>query len=286
MIEPLKFFKTVTTPSNCIPSFTIVPLSYLLNGGAKWQWCVDPGDTFEQVKDARMNAHSLGHIIVNKFYGIYANTSILAPTASLQQNKTTLAKDLKGTPSHTRLEAVGETGSKATLDEAIEHIGATAVWNRTFKPAEHNHVVLDPKTPTVTKILVSFHPFIEGEETTLFTDHTALEWAQVYEKVSRQLDAWGATFTIYPGLGILHQDNQKIQNRSIVNPLLRSIQIIPWDSPSNNNSIPRREDAIRHDAAQRAESQTSRPTTTPKTTYHAMCREDIIHGRVLDTSSR
>ena len=94
---------------------------------------MDPGDTFEQVKDAHMNAHSLGHIIVTKFYGIYANTLILAPIASLQQNKTTLAKDLKGTPSHTRLEVVGETGSKAMLDEAIKHIGATAVWNRTFK---------------------------------------------------------------------------------------------------------------------------------------------------------
>ena len=285
MIKPLKFFKMVTTPSNCIPSFTIVPLSYLLNGGAKWQWCVDLGDTFEQVKDARMNAHSLGHIIANKFYGIHMNASILAPITSLQRNETTQVKDLKGTPSHTRLEVVEETSSKATLDEATKHIGATAAWNRTFKPAEHNHVVFDP-TPTVTKILVSFRPSIEEEETTLITDHAALEWVRVYEKISRQLDAWGATSTVYPGLGILHQDDRKIRNRSIVNPLLRSIQIIPQDSPSNNNSIPRRQDAVRCDTALRAENKTSRPTTTPNTTYRAMCREDIIHGQVLDTSSR
>ena len=161
------------------------------------------------------------------------------------------------------------------------------LWNwQQYAPWHYTWSLFKPKTPTVMKILVSIQPSIEEEEITLITDHAALEWAWVYEKVSQQLVAWGATFTVYPGLEILHQDNWKIWNHSIINPLLQSIQIPPQDSPSNNDGIPTRQDAIRHDVAQRAENKMSRLTTTSKTTYHARWWEDIICRQAFDASTR
>ena len=52
-----------------------------------------------------------------------------------------------------------------------------AYWSRTFKSAERNYSATEWEALAAKEALVKFQPFIEGEEITLVTDHTALVWA-------------------------------------------------------------------------------------------------------------
>jgi hypothetical protein len=75
---------------------------------------------------------------------------------------------------------------------------------------------------------VRFQPFIEGEQVILVTDHAALQWARVYENANRRLAAWGAVFSAYPGLKIVHRAGRVYSN---VDPLSRLLHTPLHESP-------------------------------------------------------
>ena len=88
------------------------PLFDLLKKGVKWQWRTEQETAYKQAKDALANAPVLGHPIVNQAYRLYTDASDLALGASLQQVQAIQVKDLKGTPSYTRLEVAQEASTE------------------------------------------------------------------------------------------------------------------------------------------------------------------------------
>jgi len=147
--------------------------------------------------------------------------------ACLQQVQPLAVKDLKGTPVYDRLHKAWEAGTSVptlyqafvpdvkekdledqwgeTLDDTIIHVEQViAYWSRSLKTAEHNYSTTEREALGAKEALVKFQPFIEGEKITLIMDHAALQWARVYKNVNRRLAAWGAVFTAYPKLRIVH----------------------------------------------------------------------------------
>jgi hypothetical protein len=89
---------------------------------------------------------------------------------------------------------VEEMGSEdvwgATLDEAVVHMERViAYWSRSLKSTERNYSAMEREALGTKEALVRFQPFIEGEQVILVTDHTALQWARVYENANRRLAA-------------------------------------------------------------------------------------------------
>jgi RNase H-like domain found in reverse transcriptase len=85
----------------------------------------------------------------------------------------------------------------------------------------------------VKEALVCFQPFIEGKKNIVITDHTALQWARTYENANRHLMAWGAVFTAYAGLDIVHRVGIVHSN---VDPLSRLPQILLHQSSVEDKS--------------------------------------------------
>ena len=60
-----------------------------------------------------------------------------------------------------------------------------AYWSRMLKSAKHNYSATKHKALGAKEALVKFQPFIEGEVVILVMDHSALQWARVYENTNR-----------------------------------------------------------------------------------------------------
>jgi hypothetical protein len=115
------------------------------------------------------------------------------------------------------------------LDETIVHVERViAYWSQSLKSAERNYSATEREALGVKEALVRFQPFIEGEQVILMTDHAALQWARVYKNANRRLAAWGAVFTAYPGLRIIHRPGGIHSN---VDPLSRLPLALPHESP-------------------------------------------------------
>ena len=113
----------------------------------------------------------------------------------------------------------------------------TAYWSRSCKPAERNYSATEREALAAKEGLVHFLPFIEGEDTTLITDHAALQWARTFENANRRLAAWGAVFSAFaPHLDIVHRAGRVHSN---VDPLSRIPRAPPpHDSPVQDSSEP------------------------------------------------
>ena len=302
-----KFLGMVVYFSAYIPFYSMIaaPLFDLLRKGVKWQWRAEQETAYEQAKDALANAPVLGHPIANQAYRLYTDASDLALGASLQQVQAIQVKDLKGTPSYTRLEAAWEAGKEvpqlivrlhkerhevkrpdewgATLDETVVHVERViAYWSRTFKSAERNYSATEREALAAKEALVKFQPFIEGEEITLVTDHAALVWARVYENANRRLAAWGAVFAAYPGLTIVHRAGRIHSN---VDPLSRLIRIPPHDSPLSDDNTPIEQDEVKRNIAQNAEDRIFR-AAAPKASFSVFQWEDVIDKYTFPVRTR
>jgi hypothetical protein len=85
-----------------------------------------------------------------------------------------------------------------TLDETTVHVERViGYWLRLFKGAETRYSATEREALAAKEGLVRFQPFIEGEHMLLVTDHSALQWARMYENSNRRLVAWGAVFSAY-----------------------------------------------------------------------------------------
>ena len=224
-----KFLGMVVYFSQYIPyySFIVAPLFGLLKKGMKWKWEAEHELAFQEAKDALSKAPVLGHPIQGRPYRLYTDTSGIALGACLQQIQLIAVKDLTGTPVYERLHKAWESRLPVpalyqsfmadtkekdsedhwgeTFDKTIVHVERViAYWSRSLKTADRNYCTTEREALGAKEALVKFQPFIEGEMITLITDHTALQWARVYENANRRLAAWGAVFAAYPGLKIVH----------------------------------------------------------------------------------
>jgi hypothetical protein len=302
-----KFLGMVVYFSTYIPFYSMIaaPLFDLLRKGVKWQWRAEQETAYQQAKEALANAPVLGHPIAHQPYRLYTDASDLALGASLQQVQPILAKDLKGTPCYSKLEAAWIAGKElpqlivklhkekhelkqpdvwgATLDETTVHVERViAYWSRTFKSAERNYSATEREALAAKEALVKFQPFIEGEEITLVTDHAALVWARVYENANRRLAAWGAVFAAYPGLTIVHRAGRIHSN---VDPLSRLIRIPPHDSPFSDDYTSIEQDEAKRNIAQKAEDRIFR-AAAPKAAFIAFWWEDVIDKRASAVRTR
>jgi hypothetical protein len=277
-------------------SFIAVPLFGLLKKGCKWVWHTKHDIAFQQLKDTLAGTPVLGHPYQDSPYRLYTDTSDYVIGVSLQQVQLIAIKDLEGTAAYDHLLKAWEQGKPppslvtslvkdileatpsrlnwgATFDNTMVPVKRViAYWSRFLKSAERNYSATEREALGAKEALVKFQPFIEGETIILVTDHTALQWAQVYENVNQRLVAWGAVYTAYPGLCIVHRPGQIHSN---VDPLSWLPRIPPHNSLTCDNIeyIETKEDKVK--LAQEAEDKGS---TAPakKAAFAVWWWEDVV----------
>jgi hypothetical protein len=219
-----------------------MPLFQLLRKGARWEWGTEQEYAFQSLKDALRSAPVLGHPIEGLPYRLYSDASDEAAGVALQQIQRIRVRDLKGTRAYEKLRKAFDAGlpppkltthlsekiqdDKFTdtwaedFDESEVHVERViGYWSRSFKGAETRYSTTEREALAAKEGLVRFQPFIKGEKIILVTDHSALQWARMYENSNRRLAAWGSVFSAYaPGLEIVHRAGRKHSN---VDPLSR-----------------------------------------------------------------
>ncbi|TFY58379.1 hypothetical protein EVJ58_g6460 [Rhodofomes roseus] len=262
--------------SNYIPyySFIASPLFQLLRKDTKWKWTAECEHAWQAIKAALQNAPVLAHAQPGYPYRLYTDASDVALGACLQQVQLTRIADLAGTRAHSRLRRAYEAGQavptlvtavsskfkdipetpgwNANFEDTLVPVERViAYWSRSCKPAERNYSATEREALAAKEGLVHFLPFVEGEQTTLVTDHAALQWARTFENANRRLAAWGAVFSAFaPNLDIVHRAGRVHSN---VDPLSRIPRSPPnHDSPVTDPSQPIRTDDTTAQAAEDA----------------------------------
>jgi hypothetical protein len=243
------FLGMVVYFSTFIPYYAGIarPLFHLLRKDCPWRWEAEEQYAFEAAKRALQSSPVLGHPIQGKPYRLYTDASNEALGCALQQVQRIKVADLKGTRAYDRLAKAWEAGESppklviaisakcddtteadvwgAALDDTWVHVERViAYWSRTFKGPETRYSATEREALGAKEGLIKFQPFIEGEQVLLVTDHAALQWARTYENTNRRLANWGAVFSAYPGLQIVHRAGRVHSN---VDPLSRLPRLPP-----------------------------------------------------------
>ena len=254
------FLGMVVYFSHFIPFFSdrAASLFELLRKNVPWAWGAEQELAFVDLKQSLASAPVLGHPMAGLPYRVYSDASDVAIGASLQQVQPIALRDLRGSKVYDRILAafkanepvpqVARRASKRTNDvpasgawstdveDTIVHVERViAYWSRSLKKAERNYSTTEREALGVKEALVRFQPFIEGEQNIVITDHAALQWARTYENANRRLAAWGAVYSAFPGLEIVHRAGVVHSN---VDPLSRLKRIPPHQSPVEDTTLP------------------------------------------------
>jgi len=224
------FLSMVIYFSTFIPNYASIcaPLFQLLRKGARWHWGAEEEYTFKATKNALCSSPVLGHPIEGLPYCLYTDALDEALGYTLQQIQPIAVKDLEGTWTYTHLckqfdadlpppklmmtlsskilDGPSEDKWGESFDSTIVHMErVVAYWSRTLKSAETHYSTTEREALAAKERLVKFQPYIEGEKILLVMDHSALQWARMYENLNRRLAAWGAVFSAcVPDLEIIH----------------------------------------------------------------------------------
>jgi len=302
-----KFLGMVVYFSQYIPyySFIAAPLFALLKKGVKWWWEAEHEIVFHKAKETLAKAPVLGHLIQGSPYRVYTDVSDIALGTCLQQVQPIAVGNLKGSPVYDRLMKAWEAGVTipklfsslttkvkegsvnvewgTTLDETIVHVERViAYWSRSLKLAERNYSTMEREALGAKEALVKFQPFIEGETVILITDHAALQWARVYKNANRRLAVWGAVFTAYPGLKIIHRPGRIHSN---VDPLSRLPRVLQHSSPVRDVLLPISSDEEKRQTVQEAEDRTSKSTAC-KAVFAVWWWEDMLETHAFVAQSK
>nr|GAT48031.1 TY3B-TY3B protein [Mycena chlorophos] len=246
-----KFMGMVNYFASYIPNYAFImkPLYGLLAKGSKWEWRAEHERAFLDAKDSLSSAPVLGHPVTGQPYRLYTDASDYAIGASLQQVQPIRVGDLQGTPIYERLKHAHELGlgvpklfatySKeveevreadvwgSSLDESEVHVERViCYWSRTLKSAERNYSATEREALGAKEALIKFQPFIEGKQILLVTDHSALQWSKSFDNANRRLAAWGAVFSAFPGMKIVHRPGRIHSNVDPLSRLAREREII------------------------------------------------------------
>src|ERR1700759_5441031 len=117
------------------------------------------------------------------------------------------------------------TGWAEPFEEMMVHVERVITyWSRILKPAERNYSPTEREALALKDGLIKFQPYIEGEKLYAITDHAALTWSKTYQNINRRLLTWGAIFSAYPELKIVHRAGRVHSN---VDPISRLRRRIP-----------------------------------------------------------
>ena len=272
------------------------PLFQMLRKGKKWHWGAEEEHAFESAKKALQASPLLGHPIEGLPYRLYTDASDEALGCALQQIQPIVVKDLKGTRTYLRLRKQFDAGLPPpkltttistktadspssdtwgeTFDSSTVHVERViAYWSGTFKSAETHYSTTEREALAAKEGLVKFQPFIEGEKVLLVTDHSALQWARMYENSNRRLAAWGAVFSAYtPNLEIIHRAGRVHSN---VDPLSR----LPRAPPEHISPLSNDEPSIRMDSSLAEQQERQAESEPAQTAFSAWTIEDCLEGQ-------
>jgi len=289
------FLGMVVYFSAFIPYYTFIcaPLFHLLRKDCCWRWGAEEEHAFQSVKEALQGSLVLGHPIEGCPYRLYTDASDEAAGCALQQVQPIAIKDLKGTKAYAQLRKAYDNGlpppkltttlSAKTLDSpsddkwgenfesTIIHVKwVIAYWSWTFKSAETRYSTTEREALAAKEGLVKFQPYIEGKTILLVTNHSALQWARMYENSNRCLAAWGAIFSAYaPGLEIIHRAGWVHSN---VDPLSR----LPCRPPDHISPIRDLEPSIITDSSLAEEQEHQMERNPVKQAFTAWCIDECL----------
>jgi transposase InsO family protein len=232
-------------------SWMVAPLFALLRKNVPWTWESEHEKAFQLVKLSLASAPVRGHPIAGGGYRLYTDASNTALAGALQQIQPISVADLKGTRLYERLEKLYHAKKKPpslvtkladhdvlptncwaeNFDDTVVHVERViAYWSRACKDAETRYSATEREALAAKESLVKFQPFIEGEKIQLVTDHAALQWAKTYENANQRLSAWGAVFSAYAGMEIIHRPGRVHSNVDPISRLARTPeQVSPVD---------------------------------------------------------
>ena len=235
--------------SQYVPFYSWIaqPFFNLLRKDTKWEWNELHDEAFDLCKRTLTNAPVRGYPIPGRPYRVYTDACDFGLAGILQQVQPIKIKDLRGTKSYERLyrayqrkEPVPQLVFQASKDiKDVPEVGewarefedtevyierVIAYWSRILKSAERNYSPTEREALALKEAVIKFQPLIEGEEVSAITDHAALTWSKTYQNVNRRLLTWGAVFSAYPKLKIVHRAGRVHSN---VDPISRLRRRLP-----------------------------------------------------------
>lgn len=161
-------------------------------------------------------------------YRIYSDACDYGLAAILQQVQPIQIKDLRGTRIYGRLrkaydkkepvpnlitaipgaeeELPKDLSWGTTFEDTTVYIGRViAYWSRILRAAERNYSPTEREALALKEGLIKFQSYLEGAKVTAITDHAALTWTRTFQNVNKRLLTWGAVFSAYPGMKIIHR---------------------------------------------------------------------------------
>ena len=237
--------------SSYIPFYAWIaaPLFELLKKDGKgWYWTDRQQEAFELCKEVLINAPVRAFAMPGRPYRIYSDACDYGLAAILQQVQPIQVKDLRGTKIYDRLKKAydkkepvpnlvtaipGEDSelpkeipwAKDFEDTTVYIERVVAYWSRILRAAERNYSPTEREALALKEGLIKFQSYLEGAKVTAITDHAALTWTRTFQNVNKRLLTWGAVFSAYPGLRIVHRAGRVHSN---VDPISRLRRRVPF----------------------------------------------------------
>ena len=248
--------------SSYIPFYAWIaaPLFELLKKDGKgWRWTDRQREAFELCKQVLTNAPVRAFAMPERPYRVYSDACDYGLAAILQQVQPIQIKDLRGTRAYDRLKKAHSknepipslvTAIPGIEEEIPKHLSwaenfeettvyierVIAYWSRILRAAERNYSPTEREALALKEGLIKFQSYLEGAKVAAITDHAALTWTRTFQNVNKRLLTWGAVFSAYPGLKIVHRAGRVHSN---VDPISRLRRRIPFqDGPTLDPTEP------------------------------------------------
>jgi hypothetical protein len=157
------------------------PLFYLLKGDSKFIWTLECQEAFEELKNSLVTAPVLAYPDFTKKFIVQTDASLTAIGGVLSQ----------------------------ISDDGEEH--PVAYCSRTLNIHERNYTVTERECLAVIYSCKQFRVYLHGQEFTVVTDHSSLQWLRNLKEPEGRLARWALkmqayNYNIIHKAGIIHQN--------------------------------------------------------------------------------
>lgn len=254
--------------SSYVPFYAwiVTPLFSLLKKDVAWKWTKLEQEAWNLAREALKSAPVRAYAIPGRGFRLYTDACDYGLAGILQQVQPIAVKDLRNTRTYERLQKAYNEGKEvpslvaavtqnpvdrvpkdkwgATLDETIVHVErVVAYWSRVLKAAERNYSATEREALALKESLVKFQAHIEGERLIAITDHAALTWSNTFQNVNRRLMSWGAVFSAYPNMEIVHRAGRVHSNVDPISRLKRRTPLQDGPVLDDNTELKLSEDS-------------------------------------------